>query len=220
MASFAHIDQTPFTERERSLIRVGLNLVMAWHVVWAANNSFGRISPEMLAGAAQVYAHASWLARTGFALGLIGLALQAHRTRRLPSIRVLTPWIALHVWYLAMASDFSALLVAQLGHSLQYLVFPLRLEMNREPTDSTRGWLKPIASLATWTIIGIAVFEGAEPVFNAGYYLGGGTGQFPAVMSTALITCIGIHHYFIDGALYKLRNPEVRRALFAHLPRR
>jgi hypothetical protein len=29
---------------------------------------------------------------------------------------------------------------------------------------------------------------------------------------------IAIHHYFIDGALYKLRHPEVTRHLFAHLP--
>jgi hypothetical protein len=28
---------------------------------------------------------------------------------------------------------------------------------------------------------------------------------------------VNIHHYFIDGCLYKLRNPEVRRDLFAHL---
>jgi hypothetical protein len=30
---------------------------------------------------------------------------------------------------------------------------------------------------------------------------------------------VNIHHYFIDGCLYKLRNPEVRRDLFAHLKR-
>jgi hypothetical protein len=28
---------------------------------------------------------------------------------------------------------------------------------------------------------------------------------------------INIHHFFIDGAIWKLRNPEVRRELFAHL---
>jgi hypothetical protein len=30
---------------------------------------------------------------------------------------------------------------------------------------------------------------------------------------------VGIHHYFVDGTLYKLRNPDVRRDLFAHLAR-
>jgi hypothetical protein len=34
-----------------------------------------------------------------------------------------------------------------------------------------------------------------------------------------IISAIALHHYFIDGALYKLRNPDVRRDLFAHLPR-
>jgi hypothetical protein len=29
---------------------------------------------------------------------------------------------------------------------------------------------------------------------------------------------INIHHYFTDGVIWKLRNPEVRRELFAHVP--
>lgn len=31
------------------------------------------------------------------------------------------------------------------------------------------------------------------------------------------VLLINIHHFFIDGAIWKLRNPEVRRELFAHL---
>jgi hypothetical protein len=30
---------------------------------------------------------------------------------------------------------------------------------------------------------------------------------------------LGLHHYITDGVLWKLRNPDVRRQLFAHLPR-
>ena len=32
----------------------------------------------------------------------------------------------------------------------------------------------------------------------------------------AFVLLINIHHFFTDGALWKLRNPEVRRELFAH----
>ena len=28
---------------------------------------------------------------------------------------------------------------------------------------------------------------------------------------------VNIHHYFIDGAIWEIRNPEARRELFAHL---
>ena len=38
-----------------------------------------------------------------------------------------------------------------------------------------------------------------------------------ALIAVVLIYVVVIHHYFIDGALYKLRNPQVRRDLFAHL---
>jgi hypothetical protein len=30
---------------------------------------------------------------------------------------------------------------------------------------------------------------------------------------------INIHHYFTDGVIWKISNPEVRRELFAHVPR-
>jgi hypothetical protein len=29
---------------------------------------------------------------------------------------------------------------------------------------------------------------------------------------------INIHHYFTDGVIWKISNPEVRRELFAHVP--
>jgi hypothetical protein len=30
---------------------------------------------------------------------------------------------------------------------------------------------------------------------------------------------INIHHYFTYGVIWKISNPEVRRELFAHVPR-
>jgi hypothetical protein len=30
---------------------------------------------------------------------------------------------------------------------------------------------------------------------------------------------INIHHYFTDGVVWKISNPEVRKELFAHVPR-
>jgi hypothetical protein len=52
--------------------------------------------------------------------------------RRVPPIRVLVPWLALFVWYAAMALHPAALQLVQIGHALQYLPFPMRVEMNRE----------------------------------------------------------------------------------------
>ena len=64
----------------------------------------------------------------------------------------------------------------------------------------------------------LAVFEGIEPLFRVCFAVaGGGETGLARLVSTVLISGIAIHHYFIDGALYKLRNPQVRRDLFAHL---
>jgi len=32
-----------------------------------------------------------------------------------------------------------------------------------------------------------------------------------------LVIAINTHHFFVDGAIWKISNPEVRRTLFAHL---
>ena len=33
-----------------------------------------------------------------------------------------------------------------------------------------------------------------------------------------MLMFINIHHYFTDGVIWKISNPEVRRDLFAHVP--
>jgi hypothetical protein len=40
-----------------------------------------------------------------------------------------------------------------------------------------------------------------------------------AIIPLGAMVAIGInvHHYFTDGVLWKIRNPEVREALFGHL---
>jgi hypothetical protein len=37
------------------------------------------------------------------------------------------------------------------------------------------------------------------------------------VVPVLILTFINVHHYFTDGVIWKISNPEVRRELFAHL---
>lgn len=217
MASFAYIEGMSFAPEERRLVRVGLALIMFWHVAWAANLSIYRVSPALVEPARRLYEVAGWVAVTGFLVGMVGLGRMARRTGRIPPARVLVPWLSIHVWYLAMARDPTTLLLVQIAHALQYLAFPLRIELNNQAPSARFAWRRAGWHLAGWILVGLAVFEGAEPLFRACYELAGGQGPLPGLVSGVLISAIAIHHYFIDGALYKLRNPEVRRALFAHL---
>jgi len=44
-------------------------------------------------------------------------------------------------------------------------------------------------------------------------------GEAPGKAAPILILMIiNIHHYFTDGVIWKISNPEVRRELFAHVP--
>jgi hypothetical protein len=219
MASFAHVDSVKFEPVERRLFRLDLNLLMAWHVIWAIRQSARLISPALEAPVRAIYTWSSGLLALAFLVGLAGLVAFHRRNERLPPLRVMLPWLAIHVWYLAMARDPSALFVVQIAHALQYLSFPLRVEINRAGGRPQVDWKRAAVLWGTWILLGLAVFEGLEPLFRLGFQFTGGDGPLPVVLSSAVISAIAVHHYFVDGALYKLRNPEVRRDLFAHLTR-
>ena len=42
--------------------------------------------------------------------------------------------------------------------------------------------------------------------------------EVASVTALSLLAFLNIHHYFTDGVMWKLRNPEVRQDLFGHLP--
>ncbi|HSR14988.1 MAG TPA: hypothetical protein VLL51_04510, partial [Gemmatimonadales bacterium] len=43
-------------------------------------------------------------------------------------------------------------------------------------------------------------------------------GERPGTMTPIVIfSFLNIHHYFTDGVIWKIRNPDVQRDLFAHV---
>jgi hypothetical protein len=215
VATSAYVNGVVITPGERRLVRASLDLMMVWHASWAAAQTVGMVAPSLVAPAQQLYGYMIWVALASLAVGAAGFVRMSRRLGRLAPARLLLPWAAIYVWYAFMAKDPTALLIVQVAHALQYLIFPLRLEINRQSPRapwSTAAW-----AFAAWLLVGAAVFEGTGPVFGLFFHLGGGDGELPVVVQSMVMSAIGIHHYFIDGALYKLRNPAVRRDLFAHL---
>jgi len=142
----------------------------------------------------------------------------ARRVRALPPVRVLVPWLALYGWYALLRRDATSLVVVQSAHALQYLIFPLRIEETRRtrvaaPVESRRalGWIVGLIAL------GLALFAGVPRLFRLCYSDAGGAGDLAISFLSVFVSFVNIHHYFMDGCLYKLRNPAVRRDLFAHL---
>jgi hypothetical protein len=215
MASFAVLEGTPFEKRERLLIRTGLRILLAWHVSWFLYTQLRDPSAVR-----PLYLLISAGTALAFLLGAIGLIQLRRRTGKLPPARVLVPWVALFVWYAAMARDPKALFWIQIFHALQYLSFPVRVELNR----TIRGVAAAAGHVARHmagyglALLGISALISVVVPASAMTAMGNMFGEEGNRVAPVLILMfINIHHYFTDGVIWKISNPEVRRELFAHV---
>ena len=214
MASFSFLTGAGIKDGERTLIRTGLRVLLAWHLVWFFHTvEVGGSALKESATYLTIYTYFTYVAiPVGTTLGLIGLWRYRKRIERTPAPRVLIPFVAIVLWYVAMAIDPIAIFWVQLGHSLQYLLFPMRVEINR----GAKVERSPLASagifvffafglgLLTWELIPWTVGLAVPAASIA--YVKAGIGAF-----------VNIHHYFADGVIWKISNPAVRKELFAHI---
>ena len=217
MASFAYLEGQAFEKNERFLIRTGLRILLAWHVTWFLYTQLrdpSRVRP--------LYVVISAGTLVAFALGVTGLAKMRRRTGRFPPARALVAWLALFVWYAVMARDPKAIFWIQIAHALQYLAFPIRVELNRTRAEAARsatrvGWHMALygAALIVVSYVVAQVVPGRAMDAVANIF-----GEEPGKVTPVLILMfINIHHYFTDGVIWKISNPEVRKELFSHVPR-
>ena len=216
MASYAYLGGVAFANWEKGLIRTSLRILLAWHIAWFLYTQLSnpsRIQP--------VYAILTASTLLAFVLGAIGLGLMRRRTGRMPPLRALVAWFSLFVWYAMMAKDPKAIFWIQIAHAIQYLAFPIRVEINRTVGDHARAGGRVVAHMLLYGAALLVVsFLVAQVVpYSAMTVVARMYGEAPAKAAPILILMfINIHHYFTDGVMWKLRNPEVRRELFAHVP--
>lgn len=216
MASFAFLAGRGFDKTERTLIRTSLRILLAWHVTWFLHSQLkdpGAVRPAYLVISAGTV--------VAFALGAVGIARMRRRTGKLPPARALVAWIAIFVWYAAMARDPKAIFWIQLAHALQYLAFPIRVEINRAEAAPPRAHGRLALHMAVYGIALLAISYLVAQVVPAAAMgvVGNIFGEEPGRVAPVLILMfINIHHYFTDGVIWKISNPDVRRDLFAHVP--
>jgi hypothetical protein len=214
MASFAYLEGVSFDKSERLLVRTGLRILLVWHLSWFLYTELrdpSKVRPLYLIVSAGTL--------IAFALGVIGLVKLRRRTGKNPPVRTLVAWLALFVWYAMMARDPKAIFWIQLAHALQYLAFPIRVEMNRTSRPSTPRWkfvlhmgLYALALLAISFIVSQVVPGRAMDAVAVVF------GEEPGkVVPILILMFVNIHHYFTDGVIWKISNPEVRKDLFAHV---
>lgn len=215
MAAFAHLEGVSMEKPVRALIRANLTVLLAWHAWWAA----GVLVPVVGADRFEaVYQALSGLAALSALAGAAGLGLLAKAAGRLPA-RVVLPWLVLNAGYVFLyrfPGQIYWVQVIQLAHAAQYLSFPLRVQANRD--GRTGGAGRTAAYYAALAAAGGLLFHVLP---KAAEGAAGVLGVFPegkaALAGLAVLDLLVIHHYFVDGCIWKLGDPDVRRDLFAHL---
>ena len=225
--AFAYIHGIRMDEMERKLIRCGYHTLLVWHIIWAclfiirndepmiARNfsDFAKTFSNQVPSVLLVYNVWSVVVLLTIPLGIFGFIRIRRRTGIMPPLRCFAPWVAIYLWYALIWAYPEVFWLLQIFHALQYLVFPLRVELNqysaKQKRSDTKQFLHGVAYYLVLVVVGFAVFE--LPAVSL--VRTGGNLNFLGVIAAF----VNIHHYFIDGAIWKIRNPQVRKDLFAHL---
>ncbi len=218
MASYAYLAGAAFDKTERLLIRMSLRILLVWQVTWFLYTQLR--DPSMVR---PLYAIVSAGTAAAFIVGAIGIARMRRRTGKLPPARALVAWIALFVWYAMLARDPKAIFWIQIAHAVQYLAFPIRVEINRTSSAlAARSRLRFVAHMVVYGV-GLLVVSYVVAQIVPGSAMSAVANVFGEEPGKAapilMLMFINVHHYFTDGVIWKLSNPEVRKELFAHVPR-
>lgn len=214
MASYAYLSGISFTASERLWLRRCLRILAGWQMIWALR-SFPGYTPALLAPSIPYLMNIFHVAALlSLVIGLRMLLSVRQRTPHGLPLSLFLPFGALYVWYAFLWIHPQALFWVQIFHALQYLSFPARIELNRatrrEKTSHSIDWTRLFTYSCTLAATSAIVFVGIDKGLN--YPNGGFETHWLVICSL-----INIHHFFIDGCIWHISNPEVRAELFAHI---
>ena len=148
-----------------------------------------------------------------FALGVLFVFLRRGAAASGPSAAIVfLPAAAQLGWFETglRIPEFNALVPC--FHSLQYLLIAWAMHVRErgDPSEASRGPASGFRPSLRWGILnvlgGVALFR----VLPAGVHA---LGVPSASAVPVLFAAVQIHHFFIDGVIWKLRNPRVSAAL-------
>jgi len=234
MATFTYLEKKSFPDAVRTQLRRSLRFLVAFHVGWFLYylEPFG-----LTAYVGQATAHTAYLGYSAATLGVAaifgiqGTIGYVKHNGGMPA-RVAVSWGSIWVWYVFMFLHPIGIFWVQLSHSLQYLIFPARIETNRARARKNRWPTALLFAVAAilWVVAGLAVFRGGPFVVSLLDGLAGGGGATaaaaasggrsmidPGIAFLSLGAFINIHHFFADSVIWRISNPHVRKELFSHL---
>ena len=208
---YSHRSQCKIGEKERKLLWWSAMLPFVGAFIIGMNFGTGLgwlVSYQELASVPLLKKYLMWLAYTFFVLGFvlpIGHLIHSQFTKERPIPLICTlMFFANGVWWLFLAY-LDAFVWATIFHGLQYLaivlIYHVREKLN-EP-ENRHGWLFHSAKF-----YGICLL-GAYALFNCWPYGYKWLGFNYAESLLMIIAIINIHHFIVDGFIWRLRKKKV-----------
>ena len=168
------------------------------------------VVPAWMSPAAQAVMCTGALVFAGFAT-----AWCVRERRMLPPI-VLLPGLAHFVWFVPGTGVKPFLLVIPFFHSLQYLLIALamQLKIRLDVAGAERSWRRIRTEAVRWSVRniigGVLLFLGIPALLS---WL-----QLPFLTVAGIVAAaVNIHHFFVDGVIWKLRDASSSSALLMNV---
>jgi hypothetical protein len=150
------------------------------------------------------------------AVFLLRVAMWCVRERRLLPPIILLPALTQFVWFIPGNKSPNFNLFVPFFHSLQYLLIAWAMQL-KERLDESGAAPSGRFVLRESLIWGAANFAGGFGLFYLLPRLGAGFGYRPGFAEAIVVSAVQIHHFFVDGVIWKLRNPKVGAPLLVNL---
>ena len=220
ICTYLFLGNLRLNSKEKWMIKSGLLVLVGMHaLLWIAASPLMVTYKSVEAACVSITPFVPFIVFPFFIAGGLGFYRLAIRTEKRIPLNALVPWLAVYVWYYGVLSYHDIVgvsIVVQLAHALQYLVVTTRVEANvGEKKHGRNGLVFTMTVYLFLLALGYLVFElpgiiGMQTELTTVYKSG----------LILLVISINLHHFFIDGAVWKISNPEVRKDLFAHLEAR
>jgi hypothetical protein len=156
-----------------------------------------------------------WMYLSGAAfLVFVGAWCLKHR-RLLPPI-VLLPALTQFIWFVPGSNIASFNEFVPMFHSLQYLLIAwsmqLKEKMDERGIAPSGGYVG--SESARWGVINIA---GGVMLFYILPRLAASAGFPLGFAEPVILSAVQIHHFFVDGVIWKLKNPKVSSPLLVNI---
>lgn len=136
--------------------------------------------------------------------------------------------LSIYVWYIPTFFHPAFNYLIPFFHSLQYFVFVWSYKKNEvtakaavfdNDVEKRKYWVKNFVGYLLFTaFLGAMAFEFVPKYLDSELLMFRATGMGQSPVLVVFLLFINIHHYFIDSAMWRSDNEEMRKYLFANNP--